>query len=68
MTDNIELKRQELAMWDNDLAITVQQLEIAEKYGDYNTQEWYKHKIDYAKAKILELTEYLEHARKTKGA
>lgn len=68
MTDNIELKRHELAMWENDLAMTVHDLEVAEKYGDYGGQEWYKHKIQYAQKKILELTEYLEHARKTKGA
>lgn len=67
-TDNIQLKRHELAMWENDLAMSVNDLAFAEKYGDFGGTEWYKHKIQYAQNKILELTEYLEHARKTKGA
>jgi hypothetical protein len=55
-------------MWENDLAMSVNDLAFAEKYGDFGGTEWYKHKIQYAQNKILELTEYLEHARKTKGA
>ena len=63
-TDLKELARNQLAMWENDLAQSVVDLETSKRFGDRGGEEWYKEKISFAQRKILELTEYLDHSRK----
>lgn len=64
LTDLKDLARNQLAMWENDLAQSVTDLETAKRFGDRGGEDWYKEKISFAQRKILELTEYLDESRK----
>jgi hypothetical protein len=54
----------EQALWEEELARAVKDLELAEKYDDYGAIEWNKERIRYSKMKIREYEEYEQNKKK----
>ncbi|MNI38273.1 hypothetical protein D3C73_924060 [compost metagenome] len=52
------------ALWEDELARAVTDLDNAVLYDDQGMVEWHKERIRWAKMKIQEYAEYEEHRRR----
>ncbi|WP_145413782.1 hypothetical protein [Paenibacillus xylanexedens] len=63
MTDNNELMRLELVVWEDTLERAGIDYEHAKRFDDRGAMEWQKEQIRWAKIRIAEIEEYFANQK-----